>query len=76
MTTADGGSPFATKADLFQANADGSRGSWLGSAFTAADGTYSFDPVEPGAYVITFVAPAGGSFNGSPYSQSSPFTIS
>lgn len=62
-TVDDGsGGPVAGLAvDLFTQNPDGSRGSWLGSASTAADGSYSFE-VEPGCYTVTFIAPDGRTF--------------
>ncbi len=49
--------------DLFEANADGSRGTYLRSGTTGADGTYSIG-ADPGCYVLTFIAPAGETFNG------------
>ena len=66
----DGDGPVAGVAiDLFTANADGSRGSWLAQTTTTADGSYRFD-VDPGCYVLTFIAPAGRTFtNGSPWFQ-------
>lgn len=42
--------------DLFTAQADGSRGTYVTSTATASDGTYTF-PVEPGVWVLTFISP-------------------
>ena len=51
--------------DLFTADADGSRGTWLDATATTNDGTYGFD-VNPGCYVVTFIAPQDQTFsNGS-----------
>ncbi|MEM9562989.1 MAG: RICIN domain-containing protein, partial [Actinomycetota bacterium] len=55
--------------DLFVANADGSRGQWLRQITTNTDGTYRFD-LQPGCYVLTFIAPNGRTFtNGSRWYQ-------
>ena len=55
--------------DLFIANGDGSRGLWLGDTKSDASGRYSFG-VQPGCYVLTFIAPADRRFdNGGPYYQ-------
>jgi protocatechuate 3,4-dioxygenase beta subunit len=50
-------------ADLFQANADGSRGQYLSSTTTGPGGDYRFD-TSAGCYVVVFVAPAGRTFTG------------
>lgn len=42
------------------------RANWLASANTGADGRYQFD-VNPGCYVVTFVAPNGAQFNSGQY---------
>jgi hypothetical protein len=42
---------------LYEENPDGSRGRWLGPAFTGADGVYTFE-VDAGCYLIDLVAPA------------------
>ncbi len=61
----------AVAVDLFAASADGSRGAWLAQATTDASGAYSF-VVEPGCYVLTFIAPEGLTFtNGSQWYQPS-----
>ncbi len=51
--------------DLFRATADGSRGSYIGSAESGSDvgvggepGRYRFD-VDPGCYITTYIAPDG-----------------
>lgn len=57
--------------DLFTANADGTRGAWLGDAQTDAAGTYSHT-AGAGCYVLTFIAPVGSTFtNGSRWYQPS-----
>ncbi len=68
----EGGDPVGGLAvDLFAAEADGSRGQWLGQTTTGADGIYSFE-VDPGCYVLTFIAPTGRTFtNGSAWQQAS-----
>lgn len=43
--------------ELFTAQADGTRGSYVSSTVTAADGSYSFT-VEPGVWVLTFISPS------------------
>ena len=51
--------------DLFVANANGTRGAYLSSTTTAANGTWQFS-VAPGCYVVTYGAPSGQTFtNGS-----------
>ncbi len=56
--------------DLFEAAADGSRGPFLDSTTTDADGAYRFT-TGGGCYVLTFIAPPGRTFtNGSPWFQS------
>ncbi|MGH1491596.1 MAG: Calx-beta domain-containing protein [Acidimicrobiales bacterium] len=57
------GGAEGVQVDLFEANADGSRGAYLDSTNTGSDGTYSFD-VAAGCFVMTFVAPEGETFNG------------
>jgi hypothetical protein len=59
--------------DLFEAAADGSRGPYLTSTATGDDGSgnglFSFT-VDPGCYVLTFIAPPGRTFtNGSQWFQ-------
>ncbi|MEL6982422.1 MAG: glycoside hydrolase family 16 protein [Actinomycetota bacterium] len=59
------------KVDLFQANADGSRGGYLRDARTDGGGGYGFT-VADGCYVITMTAPDGREFtNGSRWYQRS-----
>ena len=66
----DGSLVSGVDVDLFEAEADGSRGPFLGSTSTGADGRYRFD-VDPGEYVLTFIAPEGETFtNGSRWFQS------
>ena len=55
--------------DLFSAQADGSRGSWLGDVATDGNGNYTI-ATAPGCYVLTFIAPEGQTFtNGSRWYQ-------
>ncbi len=55
--------------DLFRANPDGSRQAWLTSSDTSDAGNFGFT-LDPGAYVLTFIAPPGQTFtNGSPWYQ-------
>ena len=72
VTAATGGAGVAgVDVDLFAANADGSRGTWIGSQLTDSTGRYRFD-VTPGCYVLTFIAPTGRTFtNGSQWFQPS-----
>ncbi len=65
-----GGAPVAdVVVDLFLAQADGSRGPWLGATSTDDAGRYSFD-VAAGCAVVTMIAPAGETFtSGSPWHQ-------
>ncbi len=68
VTQADGG-VAGVVVDLFTAQADGSRGVWLGDATTDGDGRYQH-PVSAGCYVLTFIAPDGETFsNGSRWYQ-------
>lgn len=71
-TVTDGAGPVAgVKIDLFQAAADGSRGTFVKPTWTAEDGTYSFDGFT-GCYVLTFIAPDGRTFtNGRRWHQPS-----
>ncbi len=64
------GSPVSgVTVDAFMAQADGSRGRWLGDVSTDGSGNYSF-AAAPGCYVFTFIAPAGQTFtNGSQWYQ-------
>ncbi len=68
--TDESGSPVGGVAvDLFVAAADGSRGQWLRQITTDTAGNYRFD-VQPGCYVLTFIAPTGRTFtNGSRWYQ-------
>ncbi len=65
-----GGAPVGgVVVDLFVAQGDGSRGSWLGDVATDGSGDFTFD-VGPGCYVLTFIAPSGQTFtNGSQWYQ-------
>lgn len=71
--TRDGnGAGAAITVDLFEANADGSRGQWLEDTTSDSSGNYSFTDVAPGCYVATFIAPNGEEFtNGSQWLLSS-----
>ncbi len=64
----DGAPGAQVKIDLFQAQANGSRGSFLGTVDTDASGQFRFE-VAPGSYVLTFVAPDGATFDGSQWFQ-------
>ncbi|MGH1492320.1 MAG: putative Ig domain-containing protein [Acidimicrobiales bacterium] len=66
----DAGNPVANaQADLFVANADGSRGQFLGAATTDQTGEYSFE-TEAGCYILVLIAPTGRTFQtGSGYFQ-------
>lgn len=68
--TANNGSPVAgVVIDLFTANADGSRGTYIGDATTDANGNYQLD-TGAACYVLTFIAPNGRTFtNGSQWLQ-------
>ncbi len=60
-TVTDDGEPVTGLGiDLFSSNEQGERLTYLQTAVTA-DGTYSFD-VQPGCYVLTFIAPTGRVF--------------
>ena len=58
-----GGGVADVAVDLFTANPDESRGQWLRSTRTDAQGDYLID-VDPGCYVATFIAPSGRTFVG------------
>ncbi len=65
VVSADGVGQPDVKVDLFRANADGSRGPYLRSAFTDEAGAYRFEQLT-GCHTMTFIAPAGQTFtNGS-----------
>ncbi len=51
--------------DLFEAAADGSRGQWVASATTNANGKYNL-PTTDGCWILTFVAAEGETFTESP----------
>jgi hypothetical protein len=58
--TSVGGSPVeGLVVDLFTANGDGTRASWLGDATTDGSGVFRFATLQPGCYVLTFIAPEG-----------------
>lgn len=58
----DGTGVAQVQVDHFEANPDGSRGRYVSSTRTTADGSYRLADVEPGCWVVTFVAPAGERF--------------
>jgi len=62
VTNAGGAGVSGVKVDLFRANADGSRGAFLGEIRTDGAGNYQFRPGD-GCYVVTVVAPSGLTFN-------------
>ncbi len=69
VTSATGQPVDSMVVDLFRANGDGSRAGYLWSASSGGDGAYTFD-VEPGCYVIVFIADDGQRFtNGTGYSE-------
>ncbi len=65
----DDGSPVAgALVDLFEANADGSRGQYLSSARSNGSGAYELD-TDPGCRILTFTALAGMNYGGSRWFQ-------
>ena len=44
---------------LFEANADGTKGDLVGTQVTPADGTYLFDNLSAGDYIVVVTPPAG-----------------
>lgn len=69
ISKADGSAAPATTVDLFAANADGSRASWLTSTTSSGSGNYSFSR-EGGCYVLVYIAPNGYDWpNGTQYLQ-------
>ncbi len=60
----DGGGRAGVAIDLFTADAGGSRGVYVATRTTGGDGTYTFDPIDPGCWVLTFIAPPGETFVG------------
>ncbi len=72
VTNASGAGVRGVQVDLFRANADGSRGAFLGEIRTDAAGNYQFRPGD-GCYVVTVVAPSGITFTatGTPWYQRS-----
>ncbi len=58
VTTASGDGVGALKAVFYEANADGTRGRWMGDVFT--DPTGAYERVVPlGCYIVDLVAPDG-----------------
>ncbi|MGH1492661.1 MAG: lamin tail domain-containing protein [Acidimicrobiales bacterium] len=70
VNAANGSGVEGVQIDLFQAAADGSRGTYLRTATTDSEGNYSFT-VEPACHVLTFTAPEGQSFDGRRWFQPS-----
>lgn len=74
----DGGQPVdGVSVDLFSADANGNRLTWLESLTTghAGSGNYRFD-VSPGCYAVTAIAPTGRAFsNRSPWSTTAPICV-
>jgi subtilisin family serine protease len=61
-TVSQAGAPVSgVTVDLFTANADGTRGSWLGDTTTDATGQFVHSGAA-GCYVLTFIAPQGSVF--------------
>jgi len=44
---------------LFEANADGTKGALVGSQVTPADGSYNFEALSAGGYIVVVTPPAG-----------------
>ena len=44
---------------LFAANPDGTKGALVGQQTTPADGTYLFDELSPGGYIVVITSPSG-----------------
>ncbi|MEM9562764.1 MAG: hypothetical protein AAGA93_09120 [Actinomycetota bacterium] len=63
VTDLDGSGVGGVAIDLFKQAGDGLRSSWLGSTTTDGSGRYDFT-VDPGCYVVVFIAPDGSSFPG------------
>ncbi|MGH1493275.1 MAG: galactose oxidase-like domain-containing protein [Acidimicrobiales bacterium] len=63
VTQEDGTLREGVQVDLFEQSADGSRGTYLASTTTDAEGRYEFE-VEQGCYALTFVAPEDETFDG------------
>lgn len=59
----NGGAVAGAQVDLFTEN----RAAFVGSTSTGGNGSYRFDDLAAGCYVLTFVAPDGSSFNGNRY---------
>ena len=59
----DGGPAPDVQVDLFRAGADGLRSEYLDTQATDPDGLYGFE-VDPGCYIVTFIAPVGYEFVG------------
>jgi 5-hydroxyisourate hydrolase-like protein (transthyretin family) len=74
LTDQTGGLVADVAVDLFRAAADGSRASWLGDARSGADGRFSLT-VDPGCYVLTFIAPVGASFLGTGQYRNVPVCV-
>ncbi len=68
VTDRNGNAVAGVGTDLFTANGDGSRGSYLRSDATDGSGFYGYD-VGAGCYVVTFIAPSGRTFvdSGTPW---------
>ncbi len=66
----------ALSVDLFSANADGSRITYLRSTQTGTDGLYRFDLAGAGCYAVVLIAPADQTFvGGSQYAQRSTCVV-
>jgi hypothetical protein len=59
VTSVDGQAVEGLVVDLFTANGDGTRAAWLGDEATDASGVFRFAGLQPGCYVLTFIAPDG-----------------
>jgi 5-hydroxyisourate hydrolase-like protein (transthyretin family) len=70
VTEVDGTPVEGVQADLFATADDGTRGDYLGSVKSEANGMFGFE-VRPGCYTVTVIAPAGRTFNGRNWYQPS-----
>lgn len=68
VSTASGAAVPGAFVDLFKANADGSRGAFVGSTQTGSGGEYQFEAI-PDCYILTFIAPGDETYNGSRWLQ-------
>jgi hypothetical protein len=65
----DGSAAEGAKVDLFATRADGGRGTFLGFDRADADGSYRFDDLDAGCYILVFIAPDDATYNGRRYRE-------